>query len=126
MEYNYEERKNKEESGNFTWDDLSDYVQKRSSKSGGVVVLKENKWVLIGNVQVLLKETTFDMDTSYARIVTRPHLPWLDWLLLPIARLSDSGHWLMKEETCPNTNVIIDVWFVGDGTGGIYLAAQTK
>ncbi len=116
----------KRESGNFTWEDLDTWAQKQIVEGAKVYVLKKNKWVLVDNVQVLLKEQRSDMDDSFARVVTRPNRPFLNWFLLPIANLRDKGSWVMWGATAPDTDILIDEWYVGDGSEGIVLAAQTN
>lgn len=122
------ELKAKRAKGNFTWKDLSSYVQEKVAEGTAVFVLKKNKWVVVDNTfQVLMKEHVWDMDDTYVRIVTRPHRPYLNWFYLPIFRNKnkDEGEWVTSWGIIPNTNIIIDVWYVGDGSEGVVLAALT-
>lgn len=115
----------KRELGKFTRKDLSKYVQKRVAKGTDVASLIMNKWVLVDNTQVLLKGQGSDMDNAYARVVTRPNRPLLNWFYLPTASFEE-GDWVTWWCMIPKTNIIIDIWYAGDGSEGIVLAALTK
>lgn len=108
----------------FTWEDLEEYVQQRTSKEKGVVALRENKWTLVEKTQMLLKEVHSNCDEAYALIVTCPHNPWLNWIILPVTKLLATGQWVLDWTICPDTEAMLNV-FYEDGNR-YFLMAQIK
>ena len=125
MKYDLTKRLAKKKSEKFTRNDLADYVQGQVSEEAAVVALKTGKWLAVGNFWILLKKQSYDAEDSYAQIVTCPHLPFLNWLFLLHAKWFDDGKWVTAWDKCPGTNIIIDVWYVDDGSGGTVLAVET-
>lgn len=126
MDTEFELRKVKRASGQFTWDDLNPIAQSLIQESSKVVTLWKNKWMRVGNYWILNKEVGGNMDDAIARLVTRPYRPFINWVLLPLARIFDKGTWVVWWETVPDTNIVIDIWYIGDGSGGVVLAAEHK
>ena len=90
----------------FTWEDLGVFSKKQVRQGAKVVALKKGEWVLVGNTKVLLKSVnTFFGD---ANVVTRPNIPLLNWILLPLASLS-KGQWLSWDFWDNETKVVIYV-----------------
>jgi hypothetical protein len=114
--------------GDYNWYDLHTWVQDLVSNDTEVQALNKSRWVLVGNTYVLLKELSADVEDSFARVVIRPKTqPFLDWFFLLITRFRDEGEWYRWGSTIPDTNIVIDVWYYGDGrTEGIVLAAETN
>lgn len=120
-----EELRAKRKLEKFTRKDLDEYVRNKIAKEVVVSTLIRGKWVLVGNTQVLLKDQASNMDDAYAKVVTRPNQPLLNWFYLSTARF-DEGEWVMDWCVIPNTNIIIDFWYAGDGSEGFVLAAPAK
>jgi len=46
--------------------------------------------------------------------------------LLTVAEVRDAGKLVLWWERVPGTGIVIDIWFVGDGSEGVALAALSK
>lgn len=126
MTYNLSERLEKRDSGKFTYSDLNNSAKVKVTENASVVVLPPNKWVKLNNQWLLCKEIGSTFDYAFIRLITRPCRRFLDWLLLPIASSRDEGVWVIWGDKIPNTNIFVDVWYVGDGSGGVALAVTEK
>jgi hypothetical protein len=123
-EYSLETRLEKRANGPFVLEDLSDWVQERVAPKATVIRLIRGKWVKAGNFWLLLQEVRSDLDDAYIRVVVRPDSPFLNWLLLPLAA-NDEGDWVAWWNKIPGTNLMLDIWYVGDGSEGVALIAES-
>jgi hypothetical protein len=126
MDYDFDSRVAKSKARNFGWGDLSKYLQERIPENTPVYVLEVGKWVRVGKFQIILLEQASDIDNAYLRVMARLDNNLTNWLVLPLSKLLDRGKWIMQWQECPDTDVFVDVWYIGDGSGGIVLAAETK
>ena len=121
--YDLAERLAKRDGAQFSYSDLNSFAQMQVLVGSPVVVLTPNKWVKLANQWFLCKQVSGNIDDAYARLITRPCRPLLDWVLLPIAKFKDAGTWVIWGAKILSTNIVLDVWYVGDGSEGVALAA---
>jgi hypothetical protein len=146
MELSVDLKRQKRDEGNFTRDDMAEYVRKTIAEGTPVSVLKTGEWVQVGDYQLMLTDTTESLDSAYARVVVEPDHPNWNWLLLPLAKFRDQrsleemkharkkqvyNHrmenkwWVMDWCKCEDAKIVIYFWYVGDGSGAVVLAAPT-
>lgn len=114
----------KRDSGNFTLNDVSEYLQKKAKPETKVYALKLQQWVKVNNYQLFLKSVSGDMDDAWIHVVVKNHNPWLNWLILPIASHFAKDDLVVWWQQIPNTLLMLDVWYVGDGSGGVPLVFE--
>lgn len=116
----------KRDSGDFTLQDVAEYLQDKAKPGTKVYVLKVGEWVRVGGHLLYLKSIGGNMDDAWIDVVVREYNPLLHKLALQlIAKLAKSINvvWWHK---IPNTNLLLDVWYVGDGSGGTALVFEAK
>lgn len=123
--YDLATRLAKKDSGKFDWNDLSPWIQKKVDPNSKVFHLPIGKWIKVGNIWLLNQEIRNDLDDAFVRVLTRVNVPFLNWLILPFAALR-KGEWVMWCNKIPHTDLIIEVWFVGDGSQGFALVAESR
>jgi len=116
-------RRAKKDRGKFGFEDLSIFIQEQVRPDAKVTRLPVGKWVKVGNLWLLNKCVRADLDDAFALIVTQPDRPFLNWLYLPKAAVQE-GTWVTWWRKIPDTNLILDVWYVGDGSPGVVLVVN--
>lgn len=106
--------------------DLPEYMQKKAIPNTKVHILKLGKWTLIGNTWILVKSFDNNLEDAWAYIVTRKNKPFWNWAILPIAKMCDKGTAVMDWQEIETTKIILDFWYIGDGTGGNPIAFLSK
>ena len=117
-------RIDKRVSGNFTLEDIDDFLRKKAKPGAKVYPLKLGQWVKIGNRQLLLRSISGDMDDAWIRVVTKNHHRWLNWLILPIASYSAKDELVVWWRKIPCTNLMLDILCLGDGSDGVPLVFE--
>ncbi len=77
----------KRDTGNFTIEDVAEYLQKKAKPDAKVYPLKIDQWVKVGQHQLYVKSLSGDMDDSWIHVIVKQDSPWLNWIVLPFARL---------------------------------------
>ncbi len=116
----------KRDTGNFTIEDVAEYLQKKAKPDAKVYPLKIDQWVKVGQHQLYVKSLSGDMDDSWIHVIVKQDSPWLNWIVLPFARLFTEPKIVVWWRKIPNTDLILDVWYVGDGSGGVPLVFEEK
>jgi len=118
-------KREKRDTGNFVREDLSSYAQDKVAEGTKVLVLREKIWTRVGDTWVLLKEFSWSMDDANARVVTRKHVPFL-FAFIACFAYDSPGDWVYVGDVIPGTDVVIDDFYVGDGSPATVLVAQAK
>ncbi len=104
------ERRAKKAKGEFSLENLPEYLRERAKPGAKVYPLLKGKWVRVKGYQLFLRFIIWDTDDAWVEIVVRSHKPLLNWLLLPLARLIDLGVAVRPGQLIPDTNLFLDVW----------------
>lgn len=120
------ERIAKRSSGKFTLQDLYSYIREKAKIDANVIALKVGKWERVGKYHLLLKKVSGDMDDAFIYVVVHKHFPAPNWLNLLVASLKAKPIWAIWWQTLPGTDLLLDVWYVGDGSEGIPLIVESK
>ena len=124
--YDLKTRLAKKAGGQFAYKDLSSLTQEKFPNGANVSTLPVGKWVKVGDYWLLNKGVNGDLDDAWVLLVVRRNRPLLNWLVLTVAEVRDAGKLVLWWERVPGTGIVIDIWFVGDGSEGVALAALSK
>ncbi len=114
----------KKANGHFTTADLSTYVRSLVSEDAPVYVLKLGEWVRVGNHWVFMKSSGSDMDDAWVNLIVLNDT--VNRVQREIAQRRQPTVQVVWDEQIPNTNIYVDFWYVGDGSGGVALAVCTQ
>jgi len=113
-------RRAKKASGNFTTADLSTYVRSLVTESSPVYALKLGEWMHVGNHWLFMKSSGSDMDDAWVNLIVL--YGTANRIQREIAQRRQSTVQVVWDEKIPGTNIYVDFWYVGDGSGGVALA----
>ncbi len=116
----------KRDTGNFTIEDVAEYLQKKAKPDAKVYPLKIDQWVKAGRYQLYVKSLSGDMDDSWIHVIVQQDNSWLNWIVLPFAKLFSEPKIVVWWRKIPNTDLTLDVWYVGDGSGGVPLVFEAN
>jgi hypothetical protein len=110
-------------SGNFTWDDLPEHIQKQVDKRRDIYVLKTHEWVQVAGYEIFLtKEVSIGGEPYKIKIKYPPTVRF--YRLRNFFAFLQRGIWV-HDYWCrvPFTSIVIAKWEVGDHTSKSVLLA---
>ncbi|MFZ5424669.1 MAG: hypothetical protein ACOZAO_02610 [Patescibacteria group bacterium] len=120
-------RSAKKKSGDFTQKDLAQFVRERAQPDAQVTVLKENKWVKVGNWWLKLVSQASNMDDAWITVIVRPNTPYMNWVRhLNIHENGMETLTVLWWYEIGKTGLLLDIWYVGDGSEGVALVVPAK
>lgn len=103
----------------FTVADLSSYIQSKVKPDARVYVLKKREWVVAGKFKLFLLDIGGDPESDWVEVLVAKYQNLTDGYVLA------GGPFVVADwNKIPGTNLFFDVWYAGDGSGGISLVVE--
>lgn len=110
----------------FDLEDVAYYLRKQAKDGAKVYALKRKRWIRAGKYMLFLDAVSGNMDDAWIYVIVANDRKLLNWLILPFVRWFYQTEIVVWWNKIPKTNLLLDVWYVGDGSGGTPLVFEAK
>lgn len=124
LEHSTAEKLEKMHLGSFNMYDLSDYLVKRVKPDTAVVPLKMKRWTKVGGYWIYLCDDWIGLDDSWIDILVAKDSGFLGFVSKLYSWFFGKKISITDWQTVPGTNLIFEMWFVGDSEHSVPLLAE--